>query len=93
LFEQGAVVEVEFWAHSRRNFIEAEKTYIEPANEADARRRSLKLIEHEGKLLDASACSQLRHSKAVPCLQEFKPWLKKQRAEVLPNSPMTETIY
>ncbi len=46
----------------------------------------------QGKLLDASARSELRQSKAVPCLQELKSWLEKQRAEVLPKSPMAEAI-
>ena len=34
----------------------------------------------------------LRQNKAVPCLQELKSWLEKQRAEVLPKSPMAEAI-
>ena len=28
----------------------------------------------------------------MPCLQELKSWLEKQRAEVLPKSPMAEAI-
>ena len=92
LFEEGTVVEVGCWAHARRKFIEAEKTCIGPAHEAVARIRALYAIEHEGKELDASARLALRQSKAVPCLQELKSWLEKQRVEVLPKSPMAEAI-
>jgi len=92
LFDDGAVVEVGCWAHARRRFIEAEKTSVGPAHEAVARIRSLYAIEHEGKNLDASARAELRQSKAVPCLQELKSWLEKQRAEVLPKCPMAEAI-
>ena len=28
----------------------------------------------------------------MPCLQELKSWLEKQRAEVLPKNPMAEAI-
>mgnify|MGYP006273589563 CR=1 FL=1 len=92
LFEEGTVVEVGCWAHARRKFIEAEKTCIGPAHEAVARIRALYAIEHEGKELDTSARFALRQSKAVPCLQELKSWLEKQRVEVLPKSPMAEAI-
>ncbi len=92
LFKEGAVVEIGCSAHARRKFIEAEKTCVGPAHEYVARTRSIYAIEHEGKLLDASARAELRQSKAVHCLQELKSWLEKQRAEVLPKSPIAVAI-
>jgi len=55
------------------------------AHEAVARIRSLYAIEHEGKLLDASARTELRQSKAVPCLQELNSWLENNGRKYCPR--------
>ena len=54
---------------------------------AVARIRSLYAIEHEGKLLDASARAELRQSKAVPCLQELKSWLENNGLKYCQRAP------
>ena len=74
LFEEGAVVEVGCWAHAKRKFIEAEKTCVGPAHEAVARIRSLYVIEHEVKLLDASARAELEQVSHLWINSGMKKW-------------------
>jgi hypothetical protein len=102
LFAAGTVVEVGCWAHARRKFFEAQKTYPEGALYAlgvirqlyavekeaaeQARKRELPRAEFEALRL------RLRQEKSVPILKSFGEWLEKQAAALLPKSPLAEAV-
>ena len=90
---RGAVVEVGCWAHARRKFVEAEATSPAPAHEAVARIKALYAVEHDAKDLDATARVALRQTKAGPLLDALKNWLDRERAQVVPKTPIAEAIH
>ena len=89
---QGKIVEVACWAHSRRKFVEAEKTNPREAHEAVARIKQLYAVEHEAKELDSSARATLRQEKSAPLLASLKDWLDQVAVTALPKSPVGEAV-
>jgi transposase len=90
---RGVVIEVACWAHARRKFVEAEATSPAPAHEAVARIKALYAVEHDAKDLDATARAALRLTKARPLLDTLKNWLDRERAQVVPKTPIAEAIH
>jgi hypothetical protein len=74
-------------------FVEAEATSPAPAHEAVARIKALYADEHEAKDLDAPARATGRQTKARPLLDALKDWLDRERAQVVPKTPIAEAIH
>ncbi|QVL33917.1 IS66 family transposase [Telmatocola sphagniphila] len=92
LFTSGTIIEVACWAHTRRKFVEAEKTAAAWAHEAVARIKLLYAIEDRAKGLTAPARAELRQTEAKLILESFGTWLEKLQKEVLPKSPIGEAV-
>ena len=98
----GTIVEVACWAHARNKFKEAEATDPERALAAKAWVRKLYDLEDEAKaniarleLTGAAAAAErlrLRKEKALPLLTSLCHWLREQKAQVLPKSPIAAAI-
>lgn len=91
---QAAIIEVACNAHARRKFYEARGSDAARSHQALAYYRQLYELERRAKdnSLDDAQRRQLRQDLAVPILETFSTWLKAQRTEVLPKSPMAEAI-
>ncbi len=94
LFLPDCATEVACWCHTRRKYIEAEKTEPDLAGEALDRIRLLFAIERRAKdeELDADARLALRQSESVPLLEELRAWLGVTQTKVLPKSPIAAAI-
>lgn len=89
LFKHQKINEAGCWAHARRKFFEAHKlNQSEIAKEALHRIQQLYEVERQGALLDQQERHQLRQTKSVPLLKEFKAWLLSQRQQLM-NADVT----
>jgi transposase len=89
LFKHQEISEAGCWAHARRKFFEAHKlNQSEIAKEALHRIQQLYEVERQGALLDQQERHQLRQTKSVPLLKEFKAWLLAQRQQLM-NADVT----
>jgi transposase len=98
----GAIVEVACWAHARNKFRDAQDTDPERALAAKAWVRRLYDVEDEAKAeiarlhLDGAAAAavflRLRQEKALRLLTSLCQWLRAQKAQVLPKSPIAAAI-
>jgi len=98
----GRIVEVGCWAHARNHFKAAEVSDPERVLAARAWVRKLYDVEDEAKaeiaqqkLTGAAAAAvrlRLRQEKAVPLLTSLCQWLRAQREQVLPKSPIAGAI-
>jgi transposase len=88
------IVEVACNAHARRKFHEARGSDAARSHQALAYYRQLFELERRPKdnHLDDAQRRHLRQDLALPILETFHTWLKAQRTEVLPKSPMAEAI-
>ena len=86
------IVEVACNAHARRKFYEARGSDAVRSHQALAYYAQLYEIEHQAKNCTDAQRQQMRQDLAVPILDRFHTWLKEQRAQVLPKSPMAEAI-
>jgi transposase len=104
IYAGGDVIEVGCNAHARRKFVEAQKTDAARASAGLGYYRELYAIEKEikGALATLAADAdeptraalrlRVRQEKSVPILKSFENWLKSEKAEVLPKSPMNAAI-
>jgi transposase len=102
LYKGGAIVEVACWAHARRKFYEARESDSERAHRVLAWIRQLYAVEAKAakqvqeRGLDLSAEWELRkglrQTESLPVLTAMRQWLKDQRDQVLPKSPLGEAI-
>jgi transposase len=81
-------------AHARRKFYEARSSDAVRSHQALAYYHQLYEIERRAKEANADAAQrlQMRQDLALPILEQFQSWLARQRAEVLPKSPMAEAL-
>lgn len=89
VYSKGRVIEVACMAHCRRYWWEARETNSRHAHEAIgyiARLYQLE-AEFEKALLTGDALRAARQQHAIPLLNAFEIWLKKEQANVLPKSP------
>lgn len=86
------IVEVACNAHARRKFYEARGSDALRSHQALAYYRQLYELERAAKDFSDAQRRQLRQDLALPILSQFHLWLKAQRPEVLPKSPMGEAI-
>ncbi|WP_406699172.1 IS66 family transposase [Singulisphaera sp. Ch08] len=104
IYAGGNVVEVGCNAHARRKFVEAQKTDLTRASTALAYYRQLYAIEKQikaelAKLPEdaneptrAAIRLRVRQERAVPVWESLEKWLKEERPQVLPKSPMGGAI-
>lgn len=86
------ILEVACNAHARRKFYEARGSDALRAHQALAYYRQLYELERSARDFDEEQRLQMRQDLALPILERFEKWLKEQRDEVLPKSPMAEAI-
>jgi transposase len=88
------IIEVACNAHARRKFYEARGSDALRSHQALAYYRQLYELERSARDLDFNDTQkrQMRQDLSVPILETFHQWLKGQRQEVLPKSPMGEAI-
>jgi transposase len=99
---QGTIVEVACWAHARSKCGEAQGTDPERTLALKAWIRKLYDVEDEARaeiardeLTGAAAAAvllRLRQEKSVPLLTSLGQWLRAQKAQVLPKSPIAAAI-
>jgi transposase len=88
----GAIIEVACWAHARQKFHAAQGTDPERVLAAKAWIRKLYDVEDEAKLLSSAERWRLRQEKSVPLLASLGDWLREQRLQVLPKSPIAAAL-
>jgi transposase len=88
------IQEVACNAHARRKFHEARDTDAVHAHQALAYYRQLYELERAATAnhFDDAQRLRMRQDFAVPILNTFQAWLEKERAAVLPKSPMAEAM-
>jgi transposase len=88
------VTEVACWAHARRKFYDAQSSDLMRSMVMLAYIRLLYDVEREARdrALDGDGRLALRHEKSVPILEDIEAYLKRERATVLPKSPIGEAI-
>jgi transposase len=88
------IIEVACNAHARRKFYEARTSDALGSHQALAYYRQLYELERSARDLDFSDSQryQMRQDLAVPILDTFHQWLKAEREQVLPKSPMGEAV-
>lgn len=88
IYTRGDVIEIACWAHARRKFFEAKETDGLRSAQMLEFVRQLYAIEDEAKSMKHDERRELRHQKARPILDQIKSWLDREKAIVLPRSPM-----
>jgi transposase len=86
------IIEVACNAHARRKFYEARGSDALRSHQALAYYRQLYELERQAKDFSDVQRLQMRQELSLPILEQFHTWLKAQRPEVLPKSPMGEAI-
>ena len=94
LFLPDGATEVACWAHTRRKFIDAEKTDPELAAGAIELIGRLYGVERQAKEhgLNVEQRAVLRQSESVPVLEQLRAYLAGAEAKVLPKSPMARAV-
>jgi transposase len=87
-----AITRAGCWAHTRRKFVEAEKSAPEIAKEAVERVRALYAIEKQGKDVSVEERLKLRQQKSAPLLDQLHEKLLVWKEQLLPKHPMAEAI-
>jgi transposase len=88
------IVEVACNAHARRKFYDARASDAARSHQALAYYGQLYELERRAKEndFDDAARLRLRQEFAVPILEKFQTWLREQRDQVVPKSPMGEAL-
>jgi len=94
LFVPEGATEVACWAHTRRKFLDAERSESKLAKEALERIGELYAVERAAKQrkLDDEARRVLRREHSRPIADEIFAWMAATQATVLPKSPMGEAL-
>lgn len=93
VIKKNKITHIMCWAHARRKFFDA-IDYDSRANLVIALIKKLYAVERESNNICKSydERGELRREKSQPVLESIKTLLEKQRAEVLPQSPMGKAI-
>lgn len=85
------------WAHARRGFVEARKTYPEGktglADEVLAHIQALYRIEQEAKDKPPDARLALRQAQAVPILHTLSHWLDQHKDRIVPKTLLGKAVH
>ena len=94
VYSLGRVIEVACLAHCRRYWWEAKETDSRRAHEAlgDIARLYELETQFEKALLKGDALLAARQQHALPILNAFETWLRKEQASVLPKSPIGQAF-
>ena len=94
IYASGRVIEVACMAHCRRYWWEAIETDSRRAHEAIGYIAQLyqRETQFEKTQLTGVALQAARQQHAVPVLTAFEAWMKKERANVLPKSPIGQAF-
>ncbi|HEY6349676.1 MAG TPA: IS66 family transposase [Candidatus Angelobacter sp.] len=80
------------WAHTRRKFIDAEKTAPEIAREAVELIRRLYAVEQEAQEVSVAERLALRQARSVPVLAQLREKFLTWKEQLLPKHPMAEAV-
>lgn len=80
------------WAHTRRKFIDAEKTAPEIAREAVELIRALYAVEKEARDVSVAERLALRQERSLPVLAQLREKLLNWKEQLLPKHPMAEAV-
>ena len=87
-----AITRAGCWSHSRRKFVDAEKTAPEIAREVVALLRPLFAIENQAREASASERLEIRQKQSVPRLTELREKLLVWKEQLLPKHPMADAV-
>lgn len=95
--EGQGLVRLGCWAHARRGFVDAKKTYPEgktgKADEALAFIQALYKIEQDAKDRPPDERLRLRRERAGPILQQLRTWLDEHKPKILPKSLLGKAVH
>jgi transposase len=80
------------WSHSRRKFVEAEKSAPEVAREAVALLNALFAVERQAKDVSLAERLELRQKQSIPILAELHRKLLLWKEQLIPKHPMAEAV-
>ena len=80
------------WAHTRRKFVDAEKTAPEIARQAVELIRALYVIEKQAAAVSVAERLQIRQVHALPVLAELREKFLTWKEQLLPKHPMAEAV-
>ncbi len=80
------------WSHSRRKFVEAEKSAPEIAREAVALLNALFAVERQAKDVSLADRLELRQKQSIPILAELHRKLLLWKEQLIPKHPMAEAV-
>ena len=88
------VTEVACWAHARRKFFEAQSSDLMRSMIMLAYVRLLYDVEREAKDQGWTGAARhaLRQAKSLPILADIEAYLRRERPQVLPKSPIADAI-
>src|SRR5580692_5568582 len=87
-----AITRAGCWSHSRRKFVEAEKTAPEIAREAVALMDALFAVERQAKDISVSERLELRQKQSVPILAELHRKMLIWKEQLLPKHLMADAV-
>jgi transposase len=87
-----AITRAGCWSHSRRKFVEAEKTAPEIAREAVALMDALFAVERQAKDVSLAERLELRQKQSVPVLAELHRKLLIWKEQLIPKHPMADAV-
>jgi transposase len=88
-----AITRAGCWAHTRRKFVEAEKSAPEIAKEAVARVGALYAVERQCKDVSVEERLKMRQQQSAPLLDALHKRLLVWKEQLLPKHPMAEAIH
>jgi transposase len=87
-----AITRAGCWSHSRRKFVEAEKTAPEVAREAVNLIGQLFAVEKQAKDMSVAERLALRQTQSVAVVAELRRKLLTWKEQLLPKHPMAEAV-
>ena len=92
LGSQSAIREVACWAHARRKFFDAVKSYPRESHQALEWIRQLYDVEDQARTWSADARRQLRTAEAIPVLDKIGVFLAGLARTALPKSSLAKAV-
>jgi transposase len=92
LGSQAAIQEVACWAHTRRKFFDAVKSYPRESHQVLEWIRQLYDIEDRARTWSPDARRQLRVTEVVPLLDKIQAYLAELAGRALPKSSLAKAV-
>jgi transposase len=92
LNSDSAIKEVACWAHARRKFFDAAKSYPREAHQVLEWIRQLYDIEDRAREWSVDARRELRVREAIPVLDKIEAYLAELATRVLPKSSLAKAV-